>query len=71
MTEFEEMKGLNEWGEIKLKLYVIEKLDTISAWTQKPKGYTIAVNDVDLSKERIAENNISIIPNWSIGYRRL
>lgn len=56
MTEFDKMKRINEWSDIKLKLYVVAKLDTISAWIEKPKGYTIALNDVSLSKKRITEN---------------
>lgn len=56
MTEFDKMKRLNKWGNVKHKLYIIAKLDTISAWTQEPKGYTVEINNTRLSEKKIAEN---------------
>ena len=56
MTKFEEMKRMNKWGNKKLTLYIISSLDTATAWTQKPDGYTIAIDGVDLSKEEIKQN---------------
>lgn len=57
MTEFEEMKRLNNWGNEKLKLYIVSKLDTSTAWTIKPTGYDVGANGIDYSKKRIEENN--------------
>jgi len=56
MTNFEEMKRLNKWNDKKLELYIVSQLDTISSWLHKPKGYTIAINDVKLPKEEIESN---------------
>ena len=56
MTQFEEMKELNEYGNEKLKLYILSKLDTTTAWTIKPTGYDIGANGIDYSKERIERN---------------
>ena len=64
MTEFDKMKRLNEWSDIKLKLYVVAELDTISAWTEKPKGYTIAINDVSLSKKGLQRIEKDMKMNW-------
>jgi hypothetical protein len=56
MTNFEEMKRLNKWNNEKLELYIVSELDTSSAWLHEPKGYTILINDIDLSKEEIESN---------------
>ena len=47
MTQFEEMKELNQYGNEKLKLYILSKLDTTTAWTIKPTGYDIGANGID------------------------
>lgn len=56
MTEFEEMKRINNWVKEKPKLFIISELDTTKAWTIEPNGYDIGTNGVHYSKERIAKN---------------
>ena len=56
MTKFLEMKRLNEWPDEKLTLYVQFTLDTVSAHTERPEGFVIAMNGIDLSEAEIAEN---------------
>jgi hypothetical protein len=53
MTLFEEMKKGNNWGNKRLKLFIVSTLDTLTASTYKPKGYRIAINDIDFTEEEI------------------
>jgi len=56
ITQFEEMKNLNEWKNKKLKLYIVSKLDTNTNEIIKPTGYDISSNGVEYTKERIEKN---------------
>ncbi len=56
MTDFEEMKRLSDSINVKLKLYIVSKLDTITSWTIKPDGYEVSTNGVNYTKEKIEEN---------------
>lgn len=56
MTQFEEMKRINEWHDEKPTLYIISSLGTGTVWTQKPKGYIAAINGPGLSKEETERN---------------
>lgn len=56
MTEFEEMKKLNNWKNEKKILYVLSKLDTFTARTNKPNGFDIGLNGVNYSQERQKKN---------------
>lgn len=58
MTQFQEMKKLNDSKNEKLKLYIISKLDTTTAWSTKPTGtgYNTSANGIDYSKKIIEEN---------------
>ena len=56
MTDFEEMKKLNNWKNQKLKLYIVSKLDTTTAGTPRPTGYDTSSNGIKYSKEKIEEN---------------
>jgi hypothetical protein len=56
VTNFIEMKQLNDWPDEKLTLYVHFKLDTFSAHVEPPGGFIIAMNGTDLSESEIAEN---------------
>jgi len=56
MTDFEEMKKLNNWKNQKLNLYIISKLDTTTAGTPRPNGYDTGANGINYSKEKIEKN---------------
>ena len=56
VTQFEKMNKLNNFGDKKLKLYILSELDTTTASTIKPTGYDVATNGIYYSKERIEKN---------------
>ena len=56
ITKFKEMNELNNWKNKKNKLYLISKLDTITAWISKPTGYYIGADGTYYSEEKIEKN---------------
>ena len=55
MTHFVEMKKGNNRENNRTKLFILSTLDTVTASTYEPKGYTIAVNDIDFTKKEIEQ----------------
>ena len=55
LTNFSRMSELNKW-ERKLNLYLFSELDNKAPWIEKPKGYTISINGIDLPKEELEKN---------------
>lgn len=58
ITDYQKITKLPQQKNDHLKLFVCNKLDNTTAWTQKPEGYSTGQNGEAYSKERAEENKI-------------